>query len=603
MSVVLATVLSIALLATYSTLRTNALDGARERLSRATRQIAAVGATSISTQHGRYSAVARDPAVARALARGFPSDLAALRARLSSLELPTDSGMPVELWSASGRRIAFVGNDVSVSMREDLRQELPERISLVLDPKAPRPPDSLLVGPLYEDAGRMFFWFVMPVRQGPSVVGYITHQRRIVVGAQTMQTLRDLSGDSVAVYYRNVDNTSWSTRTSVSAPPHTGADSVRGIATAGNERVLYEEERIGRTPIVFGMSIPERTILARTRRPVRTLASIAGALLVVGVVAAWLIGRSIARPLGRITRAVGSLATGDYKARVPETGDHEVQRLAQTFNHMASEIEGSRAALVQQTNEARAASNAKSEFLTTMSHELRTPLNAIGGYAELLEMGLRGPVTEEQRRDLARIKTSQEHLLGLISSVLDLSRIEAGRIKYDLANVALEPFLGGLDALIGPQASANSIRLERAPVDSDLAVVADREKLRQILLNLLSNAIRHASAGGSVQILAESRGARVAVIVEDSGPGIPADKREVIFEPFVQLDRSLSQSREGLGLGLAISRDLARGMSGDLTAEGRIGGGGRFVLVLPRGTVDEGSPYLASGEVTAAKSG
>jgi signal transduction histidine kinase len=133
----------------------------------------------------------------------------------------------------------------------------------------------------------------------------------------------------------------------------------------------------------------------------------------------------------------------------------------------------------------------------------------------------------------------------------------------------------------------------------DLAVVADREKLRQILLNLLSNAIRHASAGGSVQISAESRGGKVAIIVEDSGPGIPVDKREVIFEPFVQLDRSLSQSREGLGLGLAISRDLARGMAGDLTAEGRLGGGGRFVLVLPRGTVDPKALPPVSGEVPA----
>ena len=601
MTVVLAIVLSIALIATYSTLRTSNLDAGRERVIRATRQIAAVGSTGIITQHNRYKAAAQDPAVIRALAQPTPARIAELRKFLGTLSLPTDSGMPVELWTADGRRVAFVGNDVPVSMREDVRAELPERISLALDPKATRTPDSLRVGPLYQDSGRIFFWFVMPVNVGPRVVGYITHQRRIAPSAQTQQTLRELSGDSVSIYYRNVDNTSWSTRTSVSAAPHHQADTVLGVALSMNERILFHEERIPRTPLVVGMSIPERTLIARTRRTVEKLAWLAAALLAGGMVAAWAIGRSVGRPLGRITKAVSSLATGDYKARVPETGDIEVQRLARSFNHMAEVIGTSRTALQQQTDEARAASSAKSEFLTTMSHELRTPLNAIGGYADLIEMGLRGPITEEQRRDLQRIKTSQEHLLGLISSVLDLSRIEAGRVRYDLQNVALDPFLEGMDALIGPQAAAKSIRLERVPTSPDLAVVADREKLRQILLNLLSNATRHASSGGSVTISAESRGSRVAVIVEDTGPGIPEDKREVIFEPFVQLDRSLTQSRDGMGLGLAISRDLARGMGGDLTAEGRIGGGARFVLVLPRGVADEASRVQFSGEVPASK--
>jgi signal transduction histidine kinase len=601
MSIVLATVLTIALFATYSTLRTTALDAARERLLRATRQIAVVGTTGLATQGARYLTAARDSAIRRALAQQSPARVADARKLLATLSLPADSGMPVELWTSTGRKIAFVGNDVGVSMREDLRPDLPERISLAIDPDASRAMDSLRLGPLYQDGGRMHFWFVMPVVEQGRVLGFITHQRRIATGPATQQTLRELSGDSVSFYYRNVDGTSWSNRSSVSAPPHTDADTVTGTAMLNDERILFHEERIGRTPLVVGMSIPERTIVARTRRSIEKLAGLAAALLIGGVVAAWLIGRSVARPLGRITDAVSSLATGDYRARVPETGEEEVRRLAHSFNNMAEEIGASRSALVKQTDEARAASNAKSEFLTTMSHELRTPLNAIGGYADLLEMGLRGPVTEEQKRDLARIKTSQEHLLGLISSVLDLSRIEAGRLRYELTDVALDPFLAGMDALIAPQAAAKDIRLERQPAPADHAVIADREKLRQILLNLLSNAIRHASTGGSVVISTDARGSKMAVIVEDTGPGIPADKREVIFEPFVQLDRSLTQTREGLGLGLAISRDLARGMSGELTAEGRLGGGGRFVLVLPRGNASQNSAGLFSGEVPAAK--
>ena len=600
MSVVLATVLLLAVGATYTTLQSSALAAARQRLDRATRQLATISSTAVFAQQARYRDAGAKPEIRRALARGDSASGAAARAVLATLSQPTDSGMPVELWSATGRKVAFVGNEVGVSMREDLRAELPERISLALRNDPPPLSDSIRVGPLYVEGSRIHLWFVTPILEQQRVIGFITHQRRVAIGQQTQATLRELSGDSVSLYYRNVDGTTWSTRTSVSQPPHERVDSASGRATADGKGVLYHEERIANTPLIVGMSIPERAILAPIQGTVRRLSWVAIALLAVGVMLAWLIGRSVARPLGRITDAVSSLAAGDYRTRVPDTGDVEIRRLARSFNHMASELGASRSALQKQTDEARAASNAKSEFLTTMSHELRTPLNAIGGYAELLEMGLRGPVTEEQRRDLARIKTSQEHLLGLISSVLDLSRIEAGRIKYQMTDVALEPFLGGLDALIGPQAAANSIRLERVPVDPRLAVVADREKLRQILLNLLSNAIRHASAGGSVTISAEPRGSTAAIIVEDSGPGVPPDKREVIFEPFVQLDRSLTQSREGLGLGLAISRDLARGMSGDLTAEGRIGGGGRFVLVLPRGTIEPGAQLPVSGEVPAS---
>jgi signal transduction histidine kinase len=199
-----------------------------------------------------------------------------------------------------------------------------------------------------------------------------------------------------------------------------------------------------------------------------------------------------------------------------------------------------------------------------------------------MQMGLRGPVTPEQQRDLERIKLSQQHLLGLISGVLDLSRIESGRVAYRPEPVALPPFLGGLDALVSPQAAAKSLHLTCEVCSEEIVLFTDREKLRQIMLNLLSNAIRHTPAHGSINVSVEPRGDQVAIIVEDTGPGIPLDKLALVFEPFVQLDRSLTQSREGIGLGLAISRDLARGMGGDLIAEPRHGAGARFVLTLPR---------------------
>ena len=229
------------------------------------------------------------------------------------------------------------------------------------------------------------------------------------------------------------------------------------------------------------------------------------------------------------------------------------------------------------------ASRAKSEFLTTMSHELRTPLNAIGGYAELLEMELRGPVTEAQREDLRRIRRNQQHLLGLINDILNYSRIDAGRVPYQFEAVALDPVLAALREMIEPQARAKSLSYEYLPCDSSLRVRVDVEKLRQVVLNLLSNAVKFTPAGGTVSLRGvDGADGRVLVVVRDSGPGIPTDKQAIIFEPFVQLGRTLSAGAEGTGLGLAISRELARGMGGDLSVRSEDGDGAEFLLELPK---------------------
>jgi signal transduction histidine kinase len=226
-----------------------------------------------------------------------------------------------------------------------------------------------------------------------------------------------------------------------------------------------------------------------------------------------------------------------------------------------------------------------------MSHELRTPLNAIAGYAELMRMGIRGPVTPEQQADLDRIKRSQRNLLSLINDVLNYAKLEAGHIDFDTRDVPLHNFLADIEALVTPQLQGKGLRYEYDECDNGLAVKADAEKMRQIVLNLLSNAIKFTPTGGTISILCDEDADRVRITVRDTGVGIPSDKITAIFEPFIQLDRQLTSAHEGTGLGLAISRDLARGMGGDLTAESTPGEGSAFTVELPRG---DGQAAIAS---------
>jgi PAS domain S-box-containing protein len=232
--------------------------------------------------------------------------------------------------------------------------------------------------------------------------------------------------------------------------------------------------------------------------------------------------------------------------------------------------------------QSEAASLAKSEFLTGMSHELRTPLNAIGGYVDLLAIGIKGPLTEQQQEYLDRIRRSQKHLLAIISDLLNFSRIEAGQIKYDIKPVPVREVFDSVGSMIVPQAIAKSVDFQWQKVSNDLIVSADRSRLEQILLNLLTNAVKFTSEGGQVRMISDPTNDHVRVEIVDTGIGIKKEDLSTIFEPFVQLGRTLTSNTEGTGLGLAISRDLAHAMSAELKVESTPGKGSKFTLVFPR---------------------
>lgn len=253
---------------------------------------------------------------------------------------------------------------------------------------------------------------------------------------------------------------------------------------------------------------------------------------------------------------------------------HELALTNEELRAAINEVEKARAT-------ADAANRSKAEFLAVMSHELRTPLNSIGGFVDLLEMELRGPLTDGQRADLQRIRRSQRHLLGIINDILNFTRLEATEVHYEMIDVPVRALIGDLDALIGSLARAKALVYSCHSPPATVFVRTDPDKLRQIMVNLVSNSVKFTPAGGRIRVSCSTGTSFVAIHVKDTGPGIPGDKTEAVFEPFVQLDRGLTRTTDGTGLGLAISRGLARGMGGDITLKSEVGVGSVFTLTIP----------------------
>jgi signal transduction histidine kinase len=325
--------------------------------------------------------------------------------------------------------------------------------------------------------------------------------------------------------------------------------------------------------------------------------------LVLAVIASALLARRMARPITEIEAGARRIGEGAFDERIAVARGDELGRLAETFNDMAAQLgelhgdlerrvdERTRdlsaaleenAALMRRLEERgrelEAASRHKSEFLTAMSHELRTPLNAIIGFSEVLQERAVGGLNERQAAYIGDIRASGRHLLALIEDLLDLAKIEAGRVDLDVGATDVAECIEMGFMMVRERAARRGVRLE---MDVDPAVgriPADERRLRQVLVNLLSNAVRFSPEGGVVLARARPEGAEVRISVHDDGPGIAPGDRERIFETFEQLGRG---GGEGTGLGLPLSRALVQLHGGRLWVESRVGEGSAFVVALP----------------------
>jgi signal transduction histidine kinase len=591
----------------YRDFRRSSVHATHERLELIPKQLSAVAVNGIRQRRATLAAAAGDPAFPAFLASSTPSARAAATAALQKLRVPNDSALLV-LLDRRQRPLLSLGAPPAGG---------------VLTPDGPLPggeglPDSAGLGSFVTIRARPYFWNAATVRQGGATLGQVA-ELRSVGSAATARQVQTLIGDGINVYYANTAGGDWIGLDGKVVPSPRAwpfAGEVRYRHGRGAEHYGYAAPIPG-APWSIVAEEPLAAVLARPNAFLRRTALAALLLCLAAALAAWLLSRSITRPVKSLSLAADALARGDYARRIDLRRDDELGVLAERFNWMAGEVESAHQELSQQYEEAQvlaeeleqanqelelalgeadlarhdaeSANRAKSDFLATMSHEIRTPINAIVGYAELLELGLSGPVTEAQAGQLGRIRVSGRHLIGLVDQVLDFARIESGTLRVERraspAGEAVETAL----TVLRPQAQQKGVELA-AQCNGDARYLGDPQRVEQVLVNVLSNAIKFTPEGGRASISCAAvegappghrdGGRWVCVTVEDTGAGIEPAQLERIFEPFVQVDSGYTRRHEGTGLGLAISLRLARSMGGELSVESAPGEGSRFTLWL-----------------------
>jgi len=292
------------------------------------------------------------------------------------------------------------------------------------------------------------------------------------------------------------------------------------------------------------------------------------------------------RARGRLLGALTFVAVDDQLRYTPRDllfAEDLASRVATAMDNarLYREAQAARTEALEALARAAEADRAKADFLAVMSHELHTPLNAIAGFAELLELGVQGPITPQQREAIARIRQAQRQLLSVVNDILTFARTEKGRLQMRIKTVDIAEALEQVRFVVEPLLRANKVEFTIENCDPPISVLADRDRMQHIIVNLLSNAVKFSPPGSLVKVECYKVGNCAEIKVIDVGPGISDEMLDAIFQPFVQGSTGFTRTSPGSGLGLAISRDLARLMGGELSVESEKGVGSTFTLSLP----------------------
>ncbi|MBK8024666.1 MAG: HAMP domain-containing histidine kinase [Chloroflexi bacterium] len=348
---------------------------------------------------------------------------------------------------------------------------------------------------------------------------------------------------------------------------------------------------VGRQSIgAVSLQVSTAQLDARLREAIQQGRLVALMAVVAGAGIALLVSRAFTRPIQEIAGVARRITGGDLTTRVNLESRNEIGQLAQAFNGMLDAIQKRETELTEQaealriaTAKAKEAARVKGEFLANVSHELRTPLNAIIGFSDMLLAGMSGPLNDKQQHKLTRLKDNGARLLNLINDLLDLTRIEAGRVEMIEKPYAPQGLVQRMSAQMESLAAASGLKFE-AVVDPLMPpmVVGDEKRVEQVIVNLISNAIKFTKEGSvSICLAAHPADDTWTLSVIDTGIGIPPHALNIIFEEFRQLDGSYSRAYKGSGLGLAITRNLVRTMGGKITVKSEVGSGSTFTVTLP----------------------
>jgi len=574
-SLLLACVVGGLSLAAYREVRGTSIARATEVLERVQRELVAGAARNDAARVEALHAVANDGLIRRALAGPVPPQQIATRLAAAPGSMDT---------TIVGWQLATVGGETRYASTPGwsaidsaaLAKSIADAVRSRSDQRSP----------FYSVGEHVHAWIVLPVVVDRRVVGTLAELRRIGDNYGGDAAIRALVDDDARMLFTSRGSHEWVSFRGrpVAAPfvlPDVEDRAVR--VDVGGRGVHVVQSVIPTTPYVVVLFQSESSILRRAHDFLRTLLGAGLLVLALATIGAWFLSRLVTRPLREVTRAAADLAHGDYTRRVDvHGGGREVAGLAAMFNAMAASTGDAHAVLAERNAELQRANAAKAQFLAMMSHELRTPLNAIGGFTELLELGLRGPVTPEQVEDLGRIRRNKDLLVSIISDILEFSRTDAGALPLEMEPVVLAPLLTDVIDAIRYQMTAKGVSLVVDDVPADAIARGDRKKILQVLLNLLSNAMKFTEPGGEVRVRTVVEDGVVRVDVRDTGSGISAAQLESIFEPFVQVDASLTRRAGGTGLGLAIARQLTRAMGGTVSVRSQLGAGSTFSLTLPR---------------------